>query len=262
MAEGRITRGTTGTNRLRRVDRFLAASPAFVCSSSPLVVDLGFGANPWTAVELFDRLRRVRADVHVLGLEIDPARVLLALEAARPGLSFAVGGFEVPTPDGAPAHVIRAMNVLRQYDEEEVAPAWRRMIARLRPGGLLVEGTSNEVGRVASWVSLDPSGPTSFTLSLRLTDLERPSIVAERLPKILIHRNVLGEPVHELLRDVDRAWQYSASLGSYGPRQRWLSAIRVLRSSWPVLGTASRWRLGELTVPWGSVAPNGFRWRD
>ena len=41
----------------------------------PVVVDLGYGASPVTAVELHDRLRRVRADVQVVGIEIDPARV-------------------------------------------------------------------------------------------------------------------------------------------------------------------------------------------
>ncbi|HZU94718.1 MAG TPA: class I SAM-dependent methyltransferase, partial [Microbacterium sp.] len=68
---GRPTRGTTGTNRLRRNDRWIAASEALRTASDPLVVDLGYGASGVTAFELAARLRRVRADAEVRGLEID-----------------------------------------------------------------------------------------------------------------------------------------------------------------------------------------------
>ncbi|MEO8093797.1 MAG: class I SAM-dependent methyltransferase, partial [Pseudolysinimonas sp.] len=183
---GRITRGTTGTNRLRRIDRWIAAQPALRLADDPLVVDLGFGASATTTLELRDRLTRVRPDVEVVGIEIDPERVRMAAAATRDGVTFRLGGFEIPLDSGRRATVIRALNVLRQYDEGEVADAWKTMRARLQPNGLLVEGTCNEVGRVASWVALDASGPRSFTISLRLADLEKPSIVAERLPKALI----------------------------------------------------------------------------
>jgi hypothetical protein len=257
MVEGRITRGTTGTNRLRRIDRWMATLPQLRRTDDPLVVDLGYGASATTTLELHSRLRAVRPDVEVLGLEIDPERVRLASESARPGVSFELGGFEVPVPAGRRPVLIRALNVLRQYDESEVASAWTRMLARLQPGGILVEGTCNEIGRVASWVALEPSGPVSFTVSLRLSDLERPSVVAERLPKVLIHRNVPGEPVHRFLTDLDRAWATHAPLSAFGPTQRWVATAESMRDAgWPVRGGRSRWRLGELTVDWAAVAPN------
>ncbi len=83
---GTITRGTTNPNRLRRVDRWIAGplAPRWRSADAPLVVDLGYGATPVTAVELHDRLRRVRSDVEVVGLEIDPARVAAAQPLARP----------------------------------------------------------------------------------------------------------------------------------------------------------------------------------
>lgn len=266
---GRPTRGTTGTNRLRRNDRWIAASVAFRRSSDPLVVDLGYGASGVTAFELAARLRAVRTDAEVRGLEIDPARVALAtsqLEEVRAGrtnfppdllVSFARGGFEVPLPTGRRAAVIRAMNVLRQYDESDVAGAWRTMAARLAPGGLLVEGTCDEIGRVASWVDVGSDGmPVRFTLSLRLSGLERPSIVAERLPKALIHRNVADERIHALLVDLDREWERAAPLSAFGATQRFLAAVSALKDlGWPVLGGKARWRLGELTLPWSAVAP-------
>ena len=259
--EGRITRGTTGVNRLRRVDRWIAALPVLRRTDDPLVVDLGYGASATTSNELHERLSSVRADVEVLGIEIDPERVRLASAAARPGVSFRLGGFEVPTDGGRRPAVIRAMNVLRQYDESEVADAWAMMTSRLAPGGQLVEGTCSELGRVGSWVTLDADGPHTFTVSLRLAGLEAPSIVAERLPKALIHRNVEGERVHELLVDLDRAWAVHAPLGVYGPVQRWQATVASVRDAgWrvldtPPLGGRGRWRLGELSLPWGAVAP-------
>ncbi|SDS31424.1 hypothetical protein SAMN04489719_2034 [Agrococcus carbonis] len=272
---GRITRGTTGVNRLRRVDRWIAAQPAARVPGA-LVVDLGYGASATTSLELHERLARRNPSVEVLGLEIDPERVAIAtaeLAAAREAgpsrygraiasdarVSFALGGFEVPAP--RPPHVIRAMNVLRQYDEHEVAGHWATMLARLAPGGLLVEGTSNEVGRVCAWVALDVAGPRSLTIALKVDELgtdamEAPSVVAERLPKALIHRNVPGERVHALLAELDRAWAVEAPLADFGATQRWVATVRRMRSAgWPVADGPARWRLGELTVAWSAVAP-------
>lgn len=264
---GRPTRGTTGTNRLRRVDRAIAASAALRRAPAPLVVDLGFGASAVTALELAERLVRVRDDVEVLGLELDPDRVETAraqLAMVRDGatrfahdtpVAFDRGGFEVPAP--RPPAVIRAMNVLRQYDESEVADAWGTVAARLAPDGLFFEGTCDEIGRIASWIEIDGDGiPQRFTISLRLRELEHPGVVAERLPKALIHRNVPGERIHELLTALDRHWEHAAPLSTFGATQRFLAVVSALRAGgWPVLGGRSRWRLGELTVPWSAVAP-------
>ncbi len=261
MPIGSITRGTTGTNRLRRVDRWIAQLPAVRRSTAPLVVDLGYGASATTTLELHQRLGRVRPGTEVVGIEIDPARVRLASASARPGVSFRLGGFEVPLPAGRRATVIRALNVLRQYDESAVRDAWKLMVTRLEAGGVLVEGTCNEVGRIASWVDVAADGPRTLTISLRLADLEKPSIVAERLPKVLIHRNVPGEKIHAFLLDLDRHWQLNSPLSVYGPSQRWIATAQGLVSDgWPVLGTRSRWKLGELTVAWEAVAPNDFVW--
>ena len=137
---GTITRGTTNPNRLRRCDRWIAGPEAWRLRRSPtapVVVDLGYGASPITAVELHDRLRRVRADVQVVGVEIDPERVTAGRPLEREGLTFRLGGFEVPLDDGARPTVVRAFNVLRQYPEEEVPAAWARVQGRLAPGGLL-----------------------------------------------------------------------------------------------------------------------------
>lgn len=232
----------------------------------PVVVDLGYGAHPVTTLELRQRLATVRADVQVVGLEIDQERVSAATpHATPPALTFALGGFEIPLPGGSPAHLVRAFNVLRQYDEEQVLPAWSRVVSRLAPGGALVEGTCNELGRLGSWVDVRRGDdglplPRSLTLSWRLADVERPSVVAERLPKALIHRNVPGERVHDLMTELDDAWARAAGHAAYGQRQRFLATVADLRDrGWPVLGTRARWRLGELEVAWDAVAPTQSR---
>lgn len=243
----------------------------------PLIVDLGFGASPVTTVELYRRIRTVRPDAEVTGLEIDPDRVacardrLAALRAAGdelPGLSFGLGGFELPVPRRP--SLVRAFNVLRQYPEARVLTAWYRLRSGLAPGGALVEGTCDELGRRCVWVTLPALAPRTddggngalITFSARLASLERPSGLAERLPKALIHRNVPGEPVHQFLRDFDRAWDHAAPYSVFGPRQRWLVAVTFLSERWPVLrrapfGGPRRWRLGEVTLPWPALAPPG-----
>lgn len=252
---GTITRGTTNPNRLRRVDRWLIASYAGLLSSvdNPLVIDLGYGASPITTIELAERLRQqVRTDINVLGLEIDRTRVAQAQSAVRRGLGFGSGGFELA---GRRPHVVRAFNVLRQYSLDEAAAAWQQITGLLAPGGVLIEGTSDEIGRRASWVLLTAGGPQTLTLACDTGDIARPSNLAERLPKALIHHNVPGQPIHALLRDFDTAWATAAPMSTFGSRERWVQACKLVAPQWSVKGGKHRWRYGELTVPWSSVAP-------
>jgi hypothetical protein len=278
--EGTITRGTTAPNRLRRVDRWIARvyGPLLRRDRRPLVVDLGYGASPVTTAELFTRLRAVHPRVEVVGMEIDPQRVAAARHCEREGLSFRLGGFELPVD--RPPTLIRAFNVLRQYGEAEAWTAWDRMCAGLAPDGVLVEGTCGETGRRAVWVALQrgrPSAhagtpgrpgeragavavPRTITFAAHLPSMPRPSELAERLPKTLIHRNVPGERVHQLLAAFDRAWAAAAPQSVFGPRQRWVAAVELLARDHPVytgapLGGRARWRLGEVTLPWSAAGP-------
>lgn len=272
IPEGQITRGTTNPGRLRRVDRWITQAQRAVLRARehPLVIDLGFGASPVTTLELYREVRAVAPDAEVSGLEIDPGRVedacrrLRARRAAGdplPGLSFASGGFELR--GGRRPVLVRAFNVLRQYPEEQAWAAWSRLRGGLDAGGVLVEGTCDEVGRRAVWVTLPARGGGELiTFSTRLASLGRPSDLADRLPKTLIHRNVPGEQVHQFLRDFDLAWDSAAPHIAFGPRQRWLVAVASLAQRWPVLryppcGGPRRWRLGEVTLPWSALAPPG-----
>jgi hypothetical protein len=218
--------------------------------SDPLVVDLGFGSSSVTTVELAGRLLAKYPAIRVLGLEIDPQRVAAAEPfASPPQLAFARGGFELA---GAAPVVVRAMNVLRQYEERAVRGAWAQLCAR---GASVIDGTCDEIGRRACWLLIEGGEPVSLTLSAHLASLRRPSELAERLPKALIARNVLGEPVHALLAALDAQWAAAASLSPFGPRQRWEAAASGLEAAgWPVIGGRARWRLGELTVRWPPTA--------
>jgi hypothetical protein len=250
-ALGIATRGTTNPNRLRRMDNWIAATlgRSLRAAADPLVVDLGYGATPVTTVELATRLTRVRADVRVVGIEIDPERVAAARDAEDPPrLTFRRGGFEL---DGLRPALLRAANVLRQYDEPAALAAWDTMREHLGDDGLIVEGTCDEIGRLGSWVLLDRDGPRSLTLACKVAALIRPSELAERLPKVLIHHNVAGEPIHDLLSELDAAWDAAAPLSAFGPRQRWVAACRSLDR--PV--DCSRAAHGELTLGWDEVAP-------
>jgi hypothetical protein len=251
---GTVTRGTTAPGRLRRVDRWLAAThPRLVATDGLLVVDLGFGSRPFTTLELAARLRRLNPDARVVGLEIDRERVAAAAPYARLGVEFAVGGFEL---GGHRPQVVRALNVLRQYDEQDVAAAWRQMSRGLAPGGLVVEGTCDETGRLGAWLAVGTDGPSALTLAVDLA--MTPSAVAARLPKALIHHNVDGEPVHDLLSALDGAWRRSTALAAFSARQRFAAAVTALRADgWPVLDGPGRWRRGEVTVKWDAVRPIG-----
>lgn len=223
---------------------------ALESAADPLVVDLGYGRLPVTTLEMAARLRALRPDVRVVGLEIDPQRVVPPVD----GVEFGVGGFELA---GLHPVLVRAFNVLRQYDVADVPAAWAEMTGRLAPGGLLVDGTCDELGRRCCWVLLDADGPVSLTLSCDPFAIERPSDLAERLPKVLIHHNVPGQPIHRLLQAADRAWATTAGHGVFGPRVRWRAMLDLLAAEgFPLEPPRRRIRDGVLTVPWAAVAPS------
>lgn len=227
---------------------------ALESATDPVVVDLGYGRLPVTTLELAERLRPVRPDVRVVGLEIDPDRVSAARAAQSSTVEFRFGGFELA---GLHPVVVRAFNVLRQYPEDAVAGAWQTMQSRLAPGGVIIDGTCDELGRRSCWVLVDAHGPVSLTLACDPRHIERPSDLAERLPKVLIHQNVSGQPIHTLLVGADHAWTAAAGQSVFGPRARWRAMLAALRAAGvPVERQRRSVRDAVLTVPWATVAPH------
>ena len=217
----------------------------------PVAVDLGYGRLPVTTLEFAARLRTIAPGVRVVGLEIEPERVQTARSAAGDGVDFGLGGVELA---GLHPVLVRAFNVLRQYPEDDVPEAWATMQSALAPSGLIVDGTCDELGRRCCWVLLDKDGPISLTLACDPRYIDTPSDLAERLPKVLIHHNVPGQPVHTLLSAADRAWAAAAGQSVFGPRTRWRAMLAELAAGGlPIEPQRRPGRDAVLTVPWSVV---------
>ena len=169
--EGQPTRGKTASNRLRRVDNFiLLYEPALLTRTDglfvdSLFVDLGYGFDARTTLESATRFRRVNPDLKILGVEIEKERVEAALPYADEKTSFRLGGFNLPLKDGEYVRLIRAFNVLRQYEEKDFAPAYERLAQYILPGGLMIEGTSNPFGSIWCANVVRRTNPNHVTLS-------------------------------------------------------------------------------------------------
>ena len=229
---GQPTRGKTAPNRLRKTDTFLAvAYPEFVRHMSGLYVDLGYGFYPITSVETLRRLGRLNPALRVLGVEIDPARVAGAQSYAEPGLSFRLGGFNLPLRAGEGVSVIRAFNVLRQYDEVAVAAALDALAAPLTPGGLILEGTSDPLGRLLTF-NLFEKGPSALrraalVLAPTLRANFQPRQFQAVLPKNFIHHAEPGGLIDLFFADWTAAWQRARGLAGEPRRVFALSALRL-----------------------------------
>src|SRR5215216_5990570 len=150
--EGQPTRGKTASNRLLRVDNFiLLYEPSLLARTEGLFVDIGYGSDPRTTLESAARFRRVNPHLTILGVEIDKERVENALSCADEKTFFRLGGFNLPLKADEHVRLIRAFNVLRQYEEKDFAPAYERLAHYVLPGGLMIEGTSNPFGSI--WVA-------------------------------------------------------------------------------------------------------------
>lgn len=196
-------------------------------------VDLGYGAEAFTTLESAERFRGLNPGLDVLGVEIDKERVAAALPFAGPHTHFRLGGFNLPLEDGETVRVLRAFNVLRQYDEAQVAAAHAEMGRRLMPGGLILEGTSDPFGRV--WVSnllrKLPEGGLALEGLVFGTNFRwgfEPGIFQPVLPKNFIHRMLPGEPIFHFMEDWKAAAARAAAFKAFGLRQWFAASAREL----------------------------------
>lgn len=236
--EGAPTRGKTARNRLRRVDIFalLYAPDLIRRADAPeevsLYVDLGYGAEAYTTLESAVRFRQHNAALRVLGVEIEPDRVAAAQPYADGQTFFRLGGFNLPLQTGERVRLLRAFNVLRQYEEAQVLEAWQRMGSYLEPGGLLIEGTSDPLGRIwtANVLRREPQGLRyeALVFSTNFHWGFEPSIFQPVLPKNLIHRMVAGEEIYSFME----AWKETAremiGLRAFGLRQWFAGSAAAL----------------------------------
>jgi len=231
---GKPTRGKTADNRLRRVDNFiLLYEPSLLTRTDglfadSLFVDLGYGFDARTTLESASRFRRVNLDLKILGVEIDKERVEAALPFADDKTFFRLGGFNLPLNPAERVRLIRAFNVLRQYEEQDFSPAYEQLAGCILPGGLMVEGTSTPYGNV--WAAnlarrVEPA-QWSFEALVFSTNFHAGFDVEEFqtiLPKNYIHRMVKGENIFHFFEAWKRSAAESAHAKTFGLKQ-WFSA--------------------------------------
>jgi hypothetical protein len=258
--EGLPTRGKTASNRLRRVDNFiLLYEPSLLTRTEgifrqALFVDLGYGFDARTTLESASRFRRLNPELKILGVEIDRERVEAALPFADGKTIFRLGGFNLPLLPGEHVRLIRAFNVLRQYEEKDFAPAYERLAETVLPGGLMIEGTSNPFGSI--WAAnvvrkMEPSRKTQgtsvgweFEALVFSTNFRQGFDVEEFqtiLPKNLIHRVVPGEPIFDFFQAWKAAAAETSALKTYGARQWFSAAAERMAARGSRIDTQRKW---------------------
>ena len=232
--QGLVTRGKTARNRLRQVDNFLLLyEPGLIARrADTLFVDLGYGAEAYTTLETALRFRRLNPDLKILGVEIEPERVAAALPFADERTFFRLGGFNLPLAPSETVRAIRAFNVLRQYNEADVLPAWEQLARYVQPGGLMIEGTSNPTGAIwaanllrrveTGWRKEALVFFTNFHLGF--DPLEFQTI----LPKNYIHHITPGQPIFDFFNAWKTAVAETSPLQTWGLRQWFSGAAEAL----------------------------------
>ena len=244
--EGQPTRGKTAANRLRRVDNFILLYEPSLLSrtdgwfANSAFVDLGYGFDARTTLESASRFRRVNPNLKIIGVEIDKERVAAALPFADDKTFFRLGGFNLPLQEGEHVRLIRAFNVLRQYEEKDFAPAYERLAEYVLPGGLMIEGTSTPYGqlwaanlarkvesgkgerRIGDWRFEALVFSTNFRLGF---DVEEFQTI---LPKNLIHRVIKDEPIYDFFEAWKRSAKETSAMKTYGARQWFVAAAESL----------------------------------
>ena len=236
---GQPTRGKTASNRLRRVDNFIQLyEPSLLTRTDgrftdSFFVDLGYGFDPRTTLESAARFRRANPNLPILGVEIDKERVDAAQPFADKITHFRLGGFNLPLRTGESVRLIRAFNVLRQYEETDFASAYERLAEYVLPGGLMIEGTSTPFGQLwvanlarmtaeREWKMEALVFSTNFRMGFDVTDFQAV------LPKNHIHHMVAGQAIYEFME----AWKRSAAETSpakvFGLKQWFTASIENL----------------------------------
>lgn len=259
---GLPTRGKTAPNRLRKTDAFLAlAFPEFVRHLPGLYIDLGYGAYPITSVETLLRLRSLNPDLRVVGVEIDPERVVAAAASRRPGLDFRLGGFNLPLAPGETAAVVRAFNVLRQYPEPDVRGALEALARGMADHGLLIEGTSSPNGQLMTFnLSQRIEGRLEHLGLILAPGLRRdfaPRQLQPVLPKNFIHHAAPDGPIDIFFETWTRAWSAARAHGQDLRQVFAASAGRLREAGYALDPRPALLRRGFLWLkpPWPTPQP-------
>jgi hypothetical protein len=170
--------------------------------------------------------------------------------------------------------LIRAINVLRQYEEADFAPAYERLAQYVLPGGLMIEGTSNPFGSIwaANLVrkmddvalsretakSLDEKKSKTLQSpdsSFRATDWKQEALVFSTnfnlgfdvedfqtiLPKNFIHHMIPGEAIYDFFEAWKRSAAETVAAKVYGPLQWFVASAQSLAGRGYKVNTLKKW---------------------
>jgi len=248
---GLPTRGKTASNRLRRVDNFiLLYEPSLLTRTDGLFqhsmfVDLGYGFDARTTLESSARFRRANPNLPILGVEINKERVEAALPFSDGMTHFRLGGFNLPLQAGETVRLIRAFNVLRQYEEKDLASAYGQLAEYVLPGGLMIEGTSNPFGSIwaANLARKEEYGwkfealvfSTSFRMGFDITDFQAV------MPKNYIHHVIQGELIYDFFEAWKRSAAETASARVFGLKQWFVASAENLAAKGYKIDLHKKW---------------------
>ena len=216
-----------------------------------MFIDLGYGFDARTTLESAARFRRVNPNLPILGVEIDKERVDVALPYADEITHFRLGGFNLPLQAGETVRLIRAFNVLRQYEEKDFVPAYERLAEYVLPGGLMIEGTSNPFGSiwVANVARKTETGcwgfealvfSTNFRMGFDIIDFQAV------LPKNYIHHVIQGELIYDFFEAWKRSAAETASAKVFGLKQWFIASAENLAAKGYKIELHKKW----LTKGW------------
>lgn len=229
-------RARTRPGRLAALDAWLCHCERELLARGPAIIDVGFGERAITTEELARAVRAVNPALRVLGVERDPSRVAPHAEVEL------VHG-ELPALAAlGPACVVRAMNVLRSYREDEVPAMHAALGAPLVEGGLVLEGSTDTEGHVTVAHLLRRRGEGLEREGLLFhTDFSRgfsPWLFRDWLPRDLRRRVKPGEPIFALLDAWSRAVEAQGS--GRAPEERFRASVTGVGTL-----SASPWELAH-----------------
>ena len=257
---GQVTRGKTSRNRLRRVDIFCLLYCRAALQGDGMFVDIGFGAEPFTTLESAGRFRLLNPALKVLGVEIDPGRVAEAQTYGDPQTFFRLGGFNLPLQNGEKVGLIRAFNVLRQYEEAEVGQAHQTMGTYLQPNGWLIEGTSDPYGQiwVANLLQKRATGPLAMVGLLFSTNFKQgfePTMFQPVLPKNHIHRMITGELINDFIESWKQSYRETMAFRVWGDEAHFVASCRGLSGRGYTIDSRLK-LLNRGYLLWKTASPN------
>jgi hypothetical protein len=242
----RQTKGRTSPGRLRALDAYLLDAERDLLLAPPTTaafVDVGFGEHPFTPLESAGALRTVHPTLRVIALDRDPARAAAAQPHADDHTRFAEGGFEALSGLG-PLRIVRAMNVLRTYREDEVPAAHALLGANLIEGGLVLEGSADPQGAILTCHLLRRRAGTLHREALLFfTDFTHgfaPLLFRDWLPRDLRRRVVPGEPIHAFFAAWTHAWS-QVRQADPDPRAAFTASAQALAALLPGVEADPRW---------------------